>query len=213
MKKKLKDDERPALTAFNPSEPEEVRRFADEVRSQSDRGAALVGAAFIENVLEAALKSKLTKHSSALFEKIFEQQGGALRTLSAKIDLAYALNLIEVQSYKDLGEIKHIRNEFAHSFEQLSFDRSPIRERAERLHWHEAVWAPKPPKDQRHRAMFTNTVNVLLAILMPAAREALGYEPAPSPPTPAPVTAPSDSQNPNHAPGRKPPGRRRSSPA
>lgn len=203
MKKKLKDQEKPALTAFNPTEPEEVRRFADEIRTQSDRGSALVAAAFIENVLEAALKSKLTRHSSALFEKIFEQQGGALRTFSAKIDLAYAIDLIDAQSYKDLGEIKHIRNEFAHSFEQLSFDRSPIRNRVERLHWHQAVWGPKPPKGLRHRAMFVDTVNVLLVLLLPAARETLGYGPLPSQPIPEPEAPPSSSQSPSPAPARK----------
>lgn len=54
---------------------------------------------------------------------------GALGTFSIKIDLAHLLGLLSDEAYKDLTNLKNIRNDFAHELELDSFDTPSIRDR------------------------------------------------------------------------------------
>jgi len=102
-----------------------------EIESQSDRGTAIVGAAWLEEELKATLKSRFLEDEQ-VSRRLFSN--GALSEFSTCLDLAYMLKVITKEQYKDLDKIRKIRNDFAHKliskqFEELSFDNANIRDR------------------------------------------------------------------------------------
>ena len=84
----------------------------EEINDQSDRGAAIVGAAWVEESISAAIESFLHSAPNA-WQRLFGGNG-PLGTLSAKIDLSRLLGLITDTIRSDLHIIREVRNEFAH---------------------------------------------------------------------------------------------------
>jgi hypothetical protein len=102
-----------------PELSEDSRRFVEDLQKETDRGAALVGAAFVDNVLESMLRAFFVDDAKVVNELL--KPAGAAGTLSARIDLAYCMGLMGKREYKDLGIIRRIRNEFAHLDRPVSF--------------------------------------------------------------------------------------------
>ena len=90
-----------------------------ESQGDSDRGCALLLAAFLEVHLEELLRSMLIQRKS-LVDPLFDYPG-PLSTFSAKIRLSYCLRLIHDYEYRDLIRIQKIRNRFAHELHGISF--------------------------------------------------------------------------------------------
>ncbi|OWY27324.1 hypothetical protein [Herbaspirillum robiniae] len=84
----------------------------EEIEEQTDRGVAIVGAAWIEEAMTTAMESFLHADSKA-WSRLFGSNG-PLSTFSAKIDLCSLLGLISGTIKSDLHIIREIRNEFAH---------------------------------------------------------------------------------------------------
>jgi len=90
-----------------------------ESQSDSDRGCALLLAAFLEAHLEELLRSAFIRRKNVV-DSLFEYPG-PLCTFSAKIRIAYCLRLLHHYEYRDLIRIQKIRNKFAHELHGLSF--------------------------------------------------------------------------------------------
>ncbi|WP_419656553.1 mannitol operon repressor [Desulfosarcina variabilis str. Montpellier] len=106
--------------------------FIKEINEQSDRGAALIVATWLDEELRAAIKTKFV-NSDSNEKKVFEGNG-PLSTFSSKIEIGYSLGLLSKQAYSDLTIIRKIRNDFAHSIlgensEAVSFKSKHIRDR------------------------------------------------------------------------------------
>lgn len=84
-----------------------------ELESQSDRGVAIVGVAWIEEALVAAIRAFLEKNTAA-WDRLF-RKSGPMSSLSAKIDLARLLAMTSDAIHSDLHILREIRNEFAHA--------------------------------------------------------------------------------------------------
>lgn len=84
----------------------------EEMDGQTDRGVAIVGAAWIEEAMTTAIQSFLHDDSKA-WKRLFSGNG-ALASFSSKIDLAILLGLVSDAIRSDLHIIREIRNEFAH---------------------------------------------------------------------------------------------------
>jgi len=93
-----------------------------EVANQTDRGVAIVGIAWVEEALMAAIYSFLEKDKSS-WERLF-RKSGPLSSLSAKIDIARLLGIMSSEIAADLHRLRDIRNEFAHSV--LNKDNTPL---------------------------------------------------------------------------------------
>lgn len=87
--------------------------LVQELEHQSDRGAAIIGLAWVEEALQAALESFLEDDKTAR-DRLF-RPSGPLSSLSAKIDLARLLGMITAVIAADLHVLRKIRNDFAHS--------------------------------------------------------------------------------------------------
>jgi DNA-binding MltR family transcriptional regulator len=105
------------------SVPESFDRMLRELIGESDRGCALVSAAYLDSSLEQALRAKLWNDQHCVkkaVEPLFDQMG-PLSSFSAKIKLVYAMQLITAEQFKILEIVRRIRNQFAHSFDEASF--------------------------------------------------------------------------------------------
>lgn len=101
---------------------------------ESDIAVALICSAYIDDILENLLKGYFV-NDGKLIDGLFTPNG-ALGTHSSKISIAYAIGLLPTNIYKDLEQMRKIRNEFAHSFhryDDLTFSSSPIIEHCKNL--------------------------------------------------------------------------------
>ena len=87
---------------------------------QSQAGWVLVTAALLAESLERLLLTKMRTLSNKKAKQIVKN--GPLRNLAAKIDLAWAFELVDDPVHHDLTVIRDIRNEFAHSITEVDFD-------------------------------------------------------------------------------------------
>jgi DNA-binding MltR family transcriptional regulator len=105
----------------------ETIRIADELKHESDRGVVLVVAAFLDEQLEMLLTRHFIDDPKVAAE-LLSSGSGPLGTFSSRMKLAYCLDLIHPQQYKDLQTIRKLRNEFAHSHIRVSFESDRIRD-------------------------------------------------------------------------------------
>lgn len=105
----------------------------EEIQEQSDRGAAIVAVAWVEESITAALESFLHADSNS-WKRLFTGSG-PLANFSSKIDLSRLLGLLTDTVRSDLHIIREIRNEFAHqvahktSYTKLAFSTAHIKDK------------------------------------------------------------------------------------
>ncbi|HLJ48440.1 MAG TPA: MltR family transcriptional regulator [Bryobacteraceae bacterium] len=95
-------------------------RFIEDLQKETDRGVALVGAAFLDDAVRALIRAALIRISDTA-DRLFVYPR-PLHSFDARIDLAYCMGLIGKVMYKDLGVVREIRNRFAHQHSPASFD-------------------------------------------------------------------------------------------
>lgn len=137
---------------YDPNSAEAQKRLMtliEEMNGQSDRGVAIVGAAWFEESMSAAIESFL--HSEPKAWKRLFGGNGPLANLSAKIDLSRLLGLVSDAIKSDLHIIREIRNEFAHQIAhktdhtQLSFNTPHIKDKCSAIKCvaHEELTEPR----------------------------------------------------------------------
>ncbi|MFA7415226.1 MAG: hypothetical protein WC048_12135 [Rhizobium sp.] len=100
----------------------------EQVEFDSDRAAGIVAGSIAEKRLEQALRSRLRTDQRNIAQNLF-RPSGALGPFSVKIDLAYLNGLLSDEAYKDLLNLKNIRNDFAHDLDLDTFDVPTVRDR------------------------------------------------------------------------------------
>ena len=106
-----------------------------EIAEQSDRGAAIIAFAFLDDVLTEALQSRLHryKHKGEDVSKFMFTGAGPLATFSARRRLALMLGIVGPETYDDLERLAQIRNAFAHTRSRLTFESQRIKNLCEAL--------------------------------------------------------------------------------
>lgn len=133
----------------------EALRFRHTLTSESDRGCALMAAAYLDLQLYELLKAYFVEDG-----KVAEGLLGPSRPLesfSSRIDMAYALGLIGRKTRRELHIIRKVRNDFAHKHTHVSFHDSVISNRCRELRFHQILKAQNP------RSSYTRTVMGILA--------------------------------------------------
>lgn len=109
---------------------EQITELINNIRALQTRTHAeivVVGAAIIEEQLLRALLTKMRPLSGEMKKRLFDGYG-PLSSFSAKIDLSYALQILNKDQYDDLTVIRRIRNHFGHAMSLVNFDKLAIRE-------------------------------------------------------------------------------------
>ena len=105
--------------------------FLSEFQEETDRGAALVGAALIDERLERLLKDHLIDCKQS--KEILGGGNSPLGTFSARENLSYCLGLITELEYKEIEVIRKVRNEFAHKVHGLTFKDQKVNDLCQNL--------------------------------------------------------------------------------
>jgi hypothetical protein len=106
------------------------RPIVEELEQQTDRGAAIIGAAFVESLLRQSLESRMRARTSLerrTANRLFGTMG-PLSSFSAKIDLGVLLGLYPEEVRGDLHRVREVRNEFAHQQQPRDFRHPRISE-------------------------------------------------------------------------------------
>ena len=108
-----------------PDRNKELNLFLQEFQKESDRGAALLGAAMIDDYLRRIIVAYLIDKKRVVDELL---SGGnvPIATFSARNKVVYCLGLISRCEYFNIDTIRAIRNRFAHELHGLSFDNKEI---------------------------------------------------------------------------------------
>jgi hypothetical protein len=110
---------------------DDITRTLQTLKKESDRGAAIIGAAAMDLALTTALKDHLQKHERVA--NAFFAMTGPVGDFAAKIDIALLTGLVGKEMYRDLVTIKDIRNYFAHKLNVTDFKSEAIRTLAANL--------------------------------------------------------------------------------
>lgn len=97
--------------------------FIKKYRNESDRSIIILAVSYLENYLEYFLKKRLVPHK--VVKNLFEGYA-PLTTLSAKIDIAFAIGLIPEEIYDELHLLRKIRNISAHEDNIVDFSNEKI---------------------------------------------------------------------------------------
>ncbi len=136
---------------------EDIFKFQFILLRETDRGVALMAAAYLENSIEDLLNKYFIKDISSK-ENPFNKYG-FLSSFSSKIDLAYMLGLISNKTKRELNWIRGIRNDFAHSADFKDFDEQTFIDRCNNLSSYEKS------KDLSPRDIFIDAVLRLSGII------------------------------------------------
>jgi len=120
---------------------DEFQGFLGEVKGQSDRAAALVGAAFLDDRLKSLLASFMVDAAKEV--TLLLEPERPLGTFGARVRAAYCLGLVTDDEYHDLRLVQKIRNEFAHRMRPPAFTDQRIGRQCMTLRTQPAELAPE----------------------------------------------------------------------
>ncbi len=126
-----------------------------ELARESDRGCAIVGAVYLDDLLEQVLNSYLIQNKESVKELLSSKNTNAvINSFGAKIELAFGIGLITKEDRRELKIIKSIRNKFAHNL-KLKFEESPIVDMCREL---KAISAYRVYKNPTSRKTFAGSI-------------------------------------------------------
>jgi len=96
---------------------EDVGGFFDELHRESDRAAAVLGAAYLDECLRELITSFLIDNEKEV-DQLLKR---SLLTFGSRIRASYCMGLISEDEHHDLQTIRDIRIGFAHDLHGLSF--------------------------------------------------------------------------------------------
>lgn len=116
---------------------DEFDRALAMINKESDRGAAIMGAALVEDGLIAVLDAKLESGQDR--KAIYESPNSPLGTFSNKTIMAIALGLCDDVVGAEINAIRSIRNQFSHALRAIDFRNEDIRTECAKLRQYKPV--------------------------------------------------------------------------
>lgn len=108
--------------------PEHVQKFMgflEDFNKETERGAALSAAAYLDDLLGQILSSFCVPNSSG--KTLASSEGKApLGTFSARLQACHALGLISDSEFAQCDLVRKVRNEFAHKV-KMSFENDRVK--------------------------------------------------------------------------------------
>ena len=107
--------------------------FFEELKDESDRGTAILYAAWIDHLLGQKLRLHFSKGNAEQQDKLFEGNG-AFHAFSSKVTAAFCLGWLDPDVRHDIDLIRKIRNLFAHQIHGLSMKTPEVRHLVNEFH-------------------------------------------------------------------------------
>jgi hypothetical protein len=109
----------------------QVAAFLAELKTQSDRGTAVIAAAVLDDLLEMLLTARFVEMGGERHENLFKKTGAPFSSFSSKIETCFAVGVIGNEARLAMHLIREVRNEFAHRIEQITFDHPDVATKVE----------------------------------------------------------------------------------
>lgn len=118
-----KNEQKPTLASLSRGLPtaEEISAIIESLDRDDDRATAIVGAELVNAALMTALVCRFTEASEAEQKALFHGATSPLHSFSARILLGRAVGIYGPVTEKRLGNLKAVRNAFAHTIRPISF--------------------------------------------------------------------------------------------
>lgn len=136
------------------STAEDLAKFVEELKRETDRGLPLVSTALIDDRLLETLRSFFCDGPSTA--KLLDEGNAPLGTFSSRTEACFALGLIDEYEYSEIALLRKVRNEFAHEKHGISFQSPRVQGLCSSLKSSLPEGAGYPINDPRFR--FTNAV-------------------------------------------------------
>ena len=161
-----------------------IHSFDSEFHSASDRSFAVLGAAYMDSILEQLLGAAFVADREATDRLL--GTAGPIGSNGAKYSLAYSLGLITRSERDDLKTIADIRNHFAHKYSASTFTADDrVRDLVRKMHFAKRraefqSQSSTEPNDGRltagstrtdSRVLFRDAVVEFLVTLLPRIRD------------------------------------------
>lgn len=144
-------DADPAFGDFN--------RLQKIISELDERGLVLSLATFAEEALGELIEAFLIPSESS--KELLRGFNAPIGTLSARNKMAYSLGLITRPQYEDIDRLRRIRNEFAHTWEPISFYEPKIINHIAALHFSTLDDAfPETPRDKIRTSLITRLLEL-----------------------------------------------------
>jgi len=144
----------------SPDTPEEILKLSEFLHlfnSESDRGAALLAGAMLDEAVLGILRAFLIPGEQT--DLLLSEFNAPLGTFAARTMAAYTLGLIEKTEFMEAEIIRRIRNEFGHRWRDVSFESEKITTLANQLLWR---GSQSDSESRNSRARFNMAVAMLL---------------------------------------------------
>jgi mannitol operon repressor len=151
---------------YNP-DTKDFTDFLEEFNKESDRGAALSSAAYVDDLLADIARAFLIENRSSA--SLVDEYPGALSSFSSRILIAHAMGLISEDERDECNIIRKVRNEFAHSV-RMSFSNAKVEALCTSLKF--ATIVPTP----NARMRFTSSAVTLITRLMKRPNAVKAYQ-------------------------------------
>jgi hypothetical protein len=133
--------------------------FMRLLESQDDRGAAIYGAAVIEERLAEEIQRSWAPMQKPIADRLFNGSG-PLAPFAARIDVAYAMHLISNSTRQDAHTIRRIAERARQVALPFSFGADDVRRLSDELIIPKHVAGDDRPNVARERNLFTTAVRV-----------------------------------------------------
>lgn len=153
----------------------EFRSLLEVVSKESDRGAVLVYASMLDELLRRSIQVRLVQHKDT--PKLTDGFNAPLGSFGARTLAALALGVISDDEYEELQLIRKIRNDFAHSM-TMSFKEPSVIGRCKLLKL--AIRNGEDDMENARRSFITSASALSLRFVNRAhyvAQERLKYKP------------------------------------
>jgi DNA-binding MltR family transcriptional regulator len=144
-------------------DPKEWSHFYDELKTESDRGCAVIGGAMIDQSLSQLIASFLVDDPPAV--NYLLDPSGPLVSQPTRARLAYCLGILSTKQRDDIIAIGKIRNKFAHNLNGATFEQDEIKNECNKLRSYYDTYIPALPSDNSQatpRKFFQVAIAVLV---------------------------------------------------
>lgn len=150
----------------------EYEAMLEEIFGSNPRAGAVTGAAYVDDLLSEALRSRLPSLNKSEDKRAFVGAGAPLGTFSGKIIVGFGLGIFGSAALADLRAIKDVRNAFAHQIAVKSFNHKKVLSLCMGLHYpRERASKEGKPEEADPRFRFHETVGYIMTALQLAAHE------------------------------------------
>ena len=111
----------------------------NSLEHESDRGSVLVSIAILDEMLTLQLKKKFHNGNYETRKRLFNPPRGSISEFSAKVDIAFCLDVIPQHIHCDIRLLNKLRNKCAHNWDKFHFTDEVINEYIEPMGFYKVL--------------------------------------------------------------------------